>query len=150
MAQSLSMTFLHIVFSTKYRQKLILPPVENDLHRYIAEICRELKCPAIQVGGYTDHIHILCELSRTISISKLLEQIKSNSSKWIKTQGVTYHDFFWQNGYGVFSVSKSDVKRVKRYIKNQHAHHSEENFEDEFIRLLVQHAVEYDIRYLWD
>jgi putative transposase len=93
MAQSLSNVLLHLVFSTKNRQLWIDVDIEEELFKYIAGICRELKCPSHKIGGTDDHIHIACSLSRTIAISKLLEEIKSSSSKWIKTKGDRYTDF---------------------------------------------------------
>ena len=86
MAQSLSQMYLHIVFSTKNREKLILPEYEKRIYPYISTVCRESDCPVFEIGGVEDHIHILLELSRTMTVSKLIEQIKSNSSRWIKSQ----------------------------------------------------------------
>src|SRR5205809_8083129 len=100
MGQSLVKNYLHIVFSTKYRQPFIQPPVEAELHAYLAGICNRLECHAVIVGGYTDHIHILCSLSKKLPLMKLMEELKSHSSKWIKTKGSSFHDFYWQNGYG--------------------------------------------------
>ncbi|MCF0057030.1 IS200/IS605 family transposase [Dyadobacter sp. CY356] len=94
MSQSLAKVCTHIVFSTKYRQPLIDDKIENELHRYLGGICNKFECIPIQVGGYVDHIHILCVMSRKISIMKLLEEIKKNSSRWIKTKGKEYEGFY--------------------------------------------------------
>ncbi len=98
MGQSLVKNYMHIVFSTKHRQKIILPEIENELHAYMGGICNNLECQTIKIGGYTDHIHILCMLSKKIPLMKLLEEVKSHSSKWVKTKGDAYKNFYWQDG----------------------------------------------------
>lgn len=150
MGQSLVRNYLHIVFSTKYRQTLIYPPVEAELHAYLGGICNRLECHVLKVGGYTDHVHILCMLSKKIAVMKLLADLKAHSSKWIKTKGPAYENFYWQDGYGAFSVSPSGVDNVVAYIANQHEHHSKISFQDEFRELLHEHEIEYDERYVWD
>lgn len=150
MGQSLVKNYLHIVFSTKYRQKLIYPPVEQELHAYLGGVCNDLGCQSIIVGGYTDHVHILCRLSQKIALMKLLEEVKSHSSKWIKTKGIEYENFYWQNGYGAFSVNPSQVDRVIAYIANQYEHHTKKTFQDEYRAILKKYQMEYDERYVWD
>ncbi|MBK6482681.1 MAG: IS200/IS605 family transposase [Chitinophagaceae bacterium] len=150
MGQSLVKNYLHIVFSTKYRQPLIHPPYEAELHSYMGGICSNLECQPIKIGGYTDHVHILCMLSKKIALMKLLEEVKSHSSKWMKTKDHSLKNFYWQDGYGAFSVNPSQVDRVIRYITNQHAHHSKKNFQDEYRGFLKKYKVEYDERYVWD
>lgn len=150
MAQSLANVLLHLVFSTKGRRDWIDPEIEAELFPYLATVCRELGCPAIKVGGASDHVHIACSLSRTVSMSKLLEQIKASSSKWIKTKGTKYRDFAWQNGYGAFSIGQSQVEDLKRYIANQREHHRRETFQDEFRKFLQRYQVVFDERYVWD
>ena len=147
--QSLVKNYIHIVFTTKNRVPMIFPPVEEKLHSYIATICKNQDCPALKVGGFTNHIHILCLLSKKITIMKLLEEIKKNSSKWIKTQGRGYENFYWQDGYGAFSVYPADLEVVKRYIANQHEHHGIQTFEQEYRAFLDKHMIEYDERYIW-
>jgi REP element-mobilizing transposase RayT len=149
MGQSLVKNYVHIVFSTKYREQLIHPPVETALHSYLGGICNNLECPAIIVGGYTDHVHILCMLSKKIALMKLVEEIKSHSSKWIKTKGEGYLNFYWQDGYGAFSVNPSEIDRVIAYIGKQHAHHSKKSFQVEYRSFLKKYKVEYDERYVW-
>lgn len=144
MGQSLVKNYVHLVFSTKYRQTLILPAIENELHSYLSGICNKLECQVIKVGGYTDHIHILCLLSKKITMMKLLEEIKSHSSKWIKTKGSEYENFYWQNGYGAFSVNPSEIDSVVDYISNQHEHHQKKTFQDEYRTFLKKYRVEYD------
>lgn len=150
MGQSLVNNFIHIVFSTKHRHPFIYAPVEEELHYYLGGICNKLQCNVLKVGGYTDHIHILCKLSQKIALMKLMEELKSHSSKWIKTKGARYENFYWQDGYGAFSVIPSEVDRVIKYIANQHEHHNKKNFQDEYRGILKKYKVEYDERYVWD
>lgn len=150
MPQSLSKLYVHIVFSTKYRRPSIDEEIEQELWTYLGGICKALECNPLRVGGYNDHIHICCQLSRKITQMKLLEEIKKESSKWIKTKGRRYEKFYWQDGYGIFSVDYSGVERVVEYIKNQREHHSKRIFKEEFIAFLRRYDVEYDERYLWD
>ena len=150
MGQSLVQNYIHIVFSTKYREPLIQSDVEAELHAYLGGICNQLECQTIKVGGYTDHIHILCKLSTKIALMKLVEEVKSHSSKWVKTKGEQYSNFYWQNGYGAFSVNPSQVETVIAYIANQHEHHNKKNFQDEYRAILKKYQVEFDERYVWD
>ena len=150
MAQSLSNVLLHLVFSTKNRHPWIDVEIDEELFKYTAGICRELGCPSHKIGAYDDHIHIACSLSRTIAISKLVEEIKTGSSKWIKTQGDRYGGFAWQNGYGAFSIGQSQLNDLRRYIGNQREHHRNRSFQDEFRELLTRYGVEHDERYVWD
>jgi REP element-mobilizing transposase RayT len=124
--------------------------IEEELFKYIGGICKNLECNPIKVGGYRDHIHILCVLSRKIALMKLLEEIKSHSSKWIKTKGDKYKNFYWQRGYGSFSVNPAEIDVVVRYIENQAEHHKKKTFQDEYIAFLKKYNAEYDERYLWD
>ena len=150
MGQSLVKNYIHIVFSTKHRQTFIHPPVEDELHSYLGGVCRKLECPPIKIGGYTDHVHILCMLSKKIALMKLVEEIKSHSSKWIKTKGEDYSYFYWQDGYGAFSVNPKQVGSVVQYIENQHIHHKDESFQDEYRGFLKRYKVDYDERYVWE
>ncbi len=150
MGQSLVQNYVHLVFSTKHRQPFIQPPVEAELHAYLGGICKEMGCPPIKVGGYTDHVHILCMLSKKVALMDLLEKVKANSSKWIKTKGEAYENFYWQDGYGAFSVNHTEVDVVVWYIANQHEHHRKKTFEEEYRAFLHKYEVEYDERYVWD
>ena len=109
-----------------------------------------IKCHLIQIGGISDHIHILCILSKNISISQLLMEIKSNSSKWIKTKGIKYQNFYWQNGYGAFSIGYERVDRVSAYIMNQRVHHSKVKFQTEMRTTFKKNKIDFDERYVWD
>ncbi len=150
MPQSLSKVYVHITFSTKYRAKIIDESIQPRLFDYLGGICKSLECNPVQIGGYLDHIHILCTLSRKITQAKLLEQVKKESSKWIKTISPDYHNFYWQNGYAIFSVYPAEVDVVIRYIKNQKKHHIRKAFEDEYRAYLEKYDIEYDERYVWD
>ncbi|MEN9571049.1 MAG: family transposase [Bacteroidota bacterium] len=150
MGQSLVKNYVHLVFSTKHRQPLIHAPVEAELHAYLGGICNKLECQSIKVGGYTDHVHILCMLSKKLPLMKLVEEVKSHSSKWIKTKGDAYKNFYWQDGYGAFSVNPAEIQKVIDYIANQHEHHSNKTFQDEYRAFLKKYEVEYDERYVWD
>ncbi|MBC7887140.1 MAG: IS200/IS605 family transposase [Ferruginibacter sp.] len=150
MSQSLANNYIHIVFSTKHRAPFIQIPYEEELHSYLGGACKNMDCYPIKIGGYTDHVHILCKLSKKIALMKLLEEIKSHSSKWMKTKDESLNNFYWQNGYGAFSVSPLDVDKVIKYISNQHAHHANITFQDEYRVILKKYKVGYDERYVWD
>ncbi len=150
MSQSLVKNYIHIVFSTKYRQPLIRAPYEEELHAYLGGICNNLDCQPIKIGGYTDHVHILCLLSKKITLIKLLEELKSHSSKWMKTKDQSLNNFYWQDGYGAFSINSSEVETVTTYIANQHEHHNRMTFQDEYRAFLKKYKVPYDERYAWD
>jgi putative transposase len=150
MGQSLVKNYLHIVFSTKHRQHLIHKPVNEELYNYLGGICRDLECYPVIVGGHTDHIHILCMLSKKIALIKLLEEVKSHSSKWMKTKAESLANFYWQDGYGAFSVNPSQAEVVKAYIQNQEEHHRKKTFQNEYRAFLKKYNVEYDERYVWD
>lgn len=150
MGQSLVKNYVHLVFNTKYRQHLIYPPYEAKLHSYMGGICKSLECHPIKIGGYTNHVHILCMLSTKMALMKLLEEVKSHSSKWMKTKHESLKNFYWQDGYGAFSVNPSQVDIVIAYIANQHKHHDKKTFEDEYRTFLNKYKVDYDERYVWD
>jgi len=150
MGQSLVKNYIHLIFSTKNREPLIHPSVENELYAYLGGICKNLDCTPIKVGGHIDHIHILCMLSKKIALIKLLEEVKSHSSKWIKTQGDVYSNFYWQDGYGAFSVNPSEVDVVINYIASQKEHHRKKTFQEEYRAFLKKYCVEYDERYVWE
>ncbi len=150
MSQSLTRLFTHIIFSTKCRVPMIDDTIEDELFSYLGGISKELECNPIQVGGYRDHVHILCNLSKKIALMKLLEEVKKGSSTWIKTKGEAYSNFYWQGGYAAFSVNPRGVDRVVEYIKNQRAHHQATSFQNECRTLFSKYKIEYDERYVWD
>ena len=151
MPQSLARVVLHVVFSTKNRVPFLKDPdIRARLHAYMAGILQDIGCEPILINGAEDHVHILCNLSRTITIAKLVEETKTEPSKWMKEQGAAYRDFFWQGGYGSFSVSQSNVDQVREYVAAQEEHHRKVSFQDEFRALCRKHGVEIDERYVWD
>jgi putative transposase len=150
MANTYSALFYHIVFSTKNRKLWIKPDIENRVWSYIGGIARTHQLTAIQVGGMEEHIHALLMAKPIHSPSDIAKWLKSESSKWIHTEFDQMKTFAWQDGYGVFSVSKSNVPAVVEYIKNQREHHKKETFEEEYERLMKLHEVDYDPRYLLD
>ena len=150
MPQSLSKVYVHIIFSTKNRQNLIDDRIENSLYEYLGGICKGLECNPVRVGGHKNHVHLFCLLSRKVAQMKLLEEIKKQSSKWIKTKGQAYSNFYWQDGYGIFSVNPTETDKVIDYIQLQQEHHKHKSFQDEFITFLKKYQVEYDERYIWD
>ena len=150
MAQSLSNVLLHIVFSTKHRRPWIDAAIEQELFKYLATVCKTLACPSHAIGGADDHIHIACSLSRTVTVSKLVQELKQDSSKWIKTKGERLADFSWQNGYGAFSVGQSQLDDLRGYIATQREHHRRVTHQDEFRRICEKYGVAIDERYVWD
>ncbi|AYZ11358.1 IS200/IS605 family transposase [Chryseobacterium arthrosphaerae] len=150
MPQSLVKNYVHIVFSTKYRNDFIDEEIEQELYSYIAVLCRDFECRALQIGGTDNHIHILCRLSQKIPLMKLVQEVKAHSSKWIKTKGKKYENFFWHDGYGAFWVSEKDVQMITNYIKKQRQYHQKQDFKNELIGILEKHKMDYDEKYLWD
>ena len=129
---------------------MIRPEIEEELNKYHAGILRNLDSPMLATGGTEDHIHILLRLGRKMDLARLVEKVKSSSSKWIKTKGPEYKDFYWQAGYGAFSIGQSGVEAVKKYIANQKEHHRKKTFQEEFRAFLKRYEIEYDERYVWD
>ena len=150
MGQSLVKNYIHIVFSTKNRSPFIQPIVETELHKFLGEICNKLQCTVVKVGGYTNHIHILCLLSKNIALSKLVGELKSRSSMWMKSKDSTLEHFYWQDGYGAFSVNPSHIDAVIAYINNQNEHHKNNTFEEEYRNFLQKYSIEHNEQYLWD
>ena len=152
MPQSLAKVLVHIVYSTKGRRPWLKDEeIRRQLYAYKATILRDnVDSPALIIGGVEDHIHALCLLSRNFAIKKVIEEAKTETTKWLKKQGPQYTDFHWQSGYGIFSVSESNAEEVKRYIANQAEHHKKRSFQDEFRELCQRHGIEIDERYVWD
>ena len=150
MPQSLVKNYIHIAFSTKNRYPFINDQVESELFSYLGGTCSSLESQAIIVGGTCNHVHLLLNLSRKIALMKFIEKLKSYSSKWIKTKGDSYSEFYWQHGYGAFSVNPSELEAVRNYILNQKEHHVKVSFQDEYRAFLKKYKVEYDERYVWD
>ena len=150
MPQSLANNTIHLVFSTNERKRLLNDELRPELHGYLATVFKNEKCPAIVINSMEDHIHILFVLHRTVALSKIVEEVKKSSSKWVKTKSPLLKTFSWQAGYGAFSVSQSNISAVKQYILNQEEHHRTMSFQDELRKFLTKHGMGYDERYLWD
>ena len=150
MSQSLSKVIIHIIFSTKNREPWLDSAIRPRMHAYLATICRDLGGEALCVDGVADHVHIVTTLPRTLSQADLIEQIKKSSSKWIKALEARYCGFFWQRGYGAFSVSPSQLETVLQYVQSQKEHHRTRTFQEEYRELLRRHDVAFDEQYVWD
>jgi putative transposase len=151
MSQSLSAVYLHAVFSTKERWRFLRDPVIcAEMHAMLSGISKRLDCPSIIAGGTDDHIHQLIRFSRTITQAEWIKEIKRETSIWIKQRDAHLRKFAWQSGYGMFSVSPTNIEVVRQYIVSQEEHHRKFTFQDEFRILLKQHGLEWDERYVWD
>ncbi len=150
MPQSLADILLHIVFSTKGRHPWILPEIEQELYRYLGAICQERGCHILEIGGVADHIHLLISFGRSVTVSQLILDMKANSSRWIKTKGVGYKEFSWQRGYGIFSVARSSVNSVVKYISTQKEHHKKMSYKEELLAMLKRAQIKFDEQFLWD
>ncbi len=151
MPQSLSAIYVHLVFSTKSRRPLLRDrTVREKLHAQLGGITKTLECPPLLVGGVEDHVHLLCRFGRTITQAEWIKELKRVSNGWLKKQGHEYMDFEWQGGYADFSVSKSNLEAVSKYIAAQEEHHRKMTFQAELRALLRRHEMEFDERYVWE
>ena len=151
MPQSLSQLYVHIVFHVKKNRHCYIRPQEKKhLCAYIGSVIRDNESIPFAINGVKDHIHILCSMSKNISLAKLVENIKRHSSRWIKNKDKHYLHFCWQAGYGGFSVSSSLYEKTKRYIKNQEEHHQRVSPKDEYVLFLKEYGVDFNEKYLWD
>lgn len=151
MPQSLSQIYLHLAFSTKDRRPFLRDKDQREqLHAYLAGACKNQRCPSLIVGGVEDHVHVLCRLSRNLSVADLVRELKRESSKWAKGLSSQLSGYSWQHGYGAFSVSPSHVSALKKYIAEQEQHHRRESFQDEFRRICGKYGIQIDERYVWE
>ena len=150
MPQSLSRVIVHMVFSTKHRFPFIDEAFEKEMYAYLASVLKTDGHVPIKIGGTEDHVHLMFGQSRTISVAKTVENLKSSSSKWAKTKGGNLSEFAWQLGYGIFSVSPTDTDGLEKYIANQRDHHKSLSFQDEYRALLNEHGIPFDEKYVWD
>lgn len=148
MAGSYTNLIYHVVFSTKNRQRFLTPSVEEEIHRYMAGIVRNLDGVCLEINGMHDHVHLLLKLPAKLSLADALRTIKANASKWIHVEKPELSQFAWQDGYAAFSVSASQVETVREYVRNQKTHHATNDFKRELVSLLEKHGVEYDAKYL--
>jgi putative transposase len=150
MPQSYASLYYHLIFSTRNRLPLLSEDIAQRMYDYIGGIIKQHDGVLIAAGGIEDHIHLLATISRQQAISDVLRIIKASSSTWIHDTFPSMKNFAWQNGYGVFTVSASNVERVTQYIAKQKEHHQRLSFQEEFVRFLKKHQVAYDERFIWD
>jgi REP element-mobilizing transposase RayT len=150
MPQSLANVLVHVIFSTKDRTSCLGPALRPALHAYLATVARNASCDALRVGGVGDHVHLAVRLARTVTIAKLVEELKTASSKWLKTETPALLNFAWQRGYGAFSLGPGDLDALIAYIDGQEEHHRAKSFQEEYRDYLVRYRVAFDERYVWD
>jgi len=150
MANTYTALHYHVVFSTKERQPWITHDSEERVWKFIGGIARENKMKALLIGGMPDHVHLALAIPPTLAVSQALQLLKGGSSKWIKETFPHLRNFAWQDGYGAFTVSKSNLPEVMSYIQAQREHHRGKTFQEEFRAFLLRHEVEYQEKYLWD
>lgn len=150
MPQSYTRLYYHLVFSTKHRKPTIIPEVRSRLWEYLGGIIRGMDGFPVQIGGTADHVHLLVTLRQQPALTDCLRELKADSSGWVHKTFPGVGDFWWQNGYGAFTVSHSNLDKVTAYIANQEKHHRDQTFQDEFRTMLIKHGIEFDEQYLWD
>jgi len=150
MPQSLAKIYIHLIFSTKNRERLIQDDVRADLHAYMGGTLKGLGCLPIEINTEPDHAHLLFVMTRTETLSDVVGQVKKSANDWLRARGSQFAGFYWQGGYGAFSVSQSAVEEVRGYIRNQREHHRQVSFQDEFRAFLKRYEIEFDERYVWD
>ncbi len=149
MSHSYVSNIMHCVFSTKDRSKWITPDLRNRLFPYMSGIAKTNFIMALEIGGVDDHVHMLLSLPSSMTVAKALQLIKGGSSKWIHDTFIQHKHVRWQEGYGAFSVSISQVQETITYIKGQEKHHQRKSFKEEFLTFLRKHNIEYDDKYVW-
>ena len=149
MSQSLCKIYLHIIFHVKNTSPTIDEAHWTRVHSYIGQLINITGCQTIRVGGIEDHIHVVCILSRNETVAHLVEEIKRNSSRWLKTLNSKYASFAWQGGYAAFSISQSIVEKTVEYVNNQKTHHQKNSYEDEYVQFLEKYRIDYDEKYLF-
>ena len=149
MSQSLSKIYIHLVFHIKYNSPLIRKEDKSRLYAYMGSIIKTNDSIPIIINGTENHVHILCVMSKNIALAKLTEEVKRNSSRWIKTLDPHYATFAWQGGYAGFSVSQSLHDRTKKYIENQEEHHKKMTYQEEVKLFLDEYGIDYNKDYIW-
>ncbi len=138
------------MFSTKNREPVLDETIRPRVHSYLATAIRDLDSPWVVVGGVADHVHVLFDMGKMIAPAKLVEHVKRESSKFVKTLGAQFAQFYWQRGYGMFSVGPKDRDHVELYVRNQEEHHRHTSFQDEYRAMLTRYGIEFDEQYIWD
>ena len=150
MPQSLARIYVHLIFSTKNREAVLHDSIRTDLHNYMGGILRDLGVHATEINTESDHAHVVFMLSRTVTLADTVKELKRGSSIWLKEKDRSLPNFHWQHGYAAFSVSETKLEIVRRYVRNQRAHHEKESFQDEYRRWLNEYHVEFDEQFVWD
>ncbi|HEY2574475.1 MAG TPA: IS200/IS605 family transposase [Verrucomicrobiaceae bacterium] len=150
MPQSLAKLYVHLIFSTKNRELWLSDDIRADLHAYFGGILAHHQCTPVEINSEPDHVHALFLLGRTIALSGVVANFKKGSNDWLRARDARFAHFYWQAGYGAFSVSQSAVSNVREYIRHQREHHRSKSFQDEFREFLRRHEMEFDERYVWD
>ncbi len=150
MAQSFSKIYVHLIFSTKDRERTLPDEIRHDLHSYMGGTLKGLGCSPIEINTEPDHVHALFLLARTVALSDVVGHLKKSSNDWLRSRDPLFASFFWQAGFGAFSVSQSQVEDVQAYIRNQREHHRAKSFQEELRAFLKAYEVEFDERYVWD
>jgi REP element-mobilizing transposase RayT len=144
------MLYVHTIFHVKNERIFIRQTDEEELYAYMGGMIKQTSSEPIMIGGTENHVHILANMSKNISLANFLEEIKKNSSRWIKTKDAHYKNFAWQGGYSGYSVSQSKVESVKKYIECQKEHHKKITFKEEYLRFLKEYGIDYNENYLWE
>ncbi|HEY2841781.1 MAG TPA: IS200/IS605 family transposase [Pirellulales bacterium] len=150
MVQSFAKLQAHLVFSTKARRPVLADWIRDPLHAYMATVLQNLGCVVVLINSVEDHVHLLFDLGRTASTSQAVQDVKSASSKWLKTQGAAFTTFAWQTGYGAYAVSESNVDAVRQYIAGQREHHRKISFQEEYRELMRRNGIKFDEQFGWD
>ena len=150
MADTFTQAYFHLVFAVKQRQALIHKSWKDELEKYITGIVQGNKHKLIAIGCMPDHIHIFVGYNLNQTIPKLVETIKTSSNHWIKNNGLTRCKFNWQNGYGAFTYSHSQIDTVARYVLNQELHHRTKSFRQEYMEMLKKFQIQYKKEYIFD
>jgi REP element-mobilizing transposase RayT len=150
MPQSLTKLYAHLVFSTKNRRPFLDEGIRPRVHAYLATVIRSIDSPYVVVGGVADHVHLLFDMGKMHAPVEFVERLKRESSKFVKTLGPECSEFYWQRGYGMFSVSPTLLAPAELYVRDQEEHHKKKTFQEEFRELLERYGIAYDERYVWD
>jgi len=148
--QSLIKVYVHLVFSTKYRMPLIPDDIRREMHAYMGGVLTSKGCYPVEINSEPDHVHILFISGRTHSFAQVVSCLKTSATHWIRAKDPTKPHSFWQRGYGAFSISMSEVDRLRWYIRRQREHHRGTTYKEEFRNLLNTNNLDYDERYVWD
>lgn len=150
MSQSLTKLYVHLIYSTKNREPFLGDEIRERVHGYLATVIRSVDSPYVVVGGVADHVHILFDMGKMHAPVEFVEQVKRESSKFVKTLGTQYRNFYWQRGYGMFSVSPTHLADAEKYVRNQEEHHRTKTFQEEYREFLERYNIAYDEQYVWD